>query len=1227
MKILKLHFKNINSLKGAWCIDFNAPEFSSQGIFAITGPTGAGKSSILDALCLALYHRTPRLIVSSGTNEVMTRHTGECMSEVEFEVNGTIFRAFWGQRRAKLNPDGRLQPVQAELSRADGTILASKVTQKLEQIVAITGLDFHRFTKSILLAQGDFAAFLNATANERAELLEELTGTDIYARISKRVFEQAREQKELLERLRDRAGGVAPLSVDEREEIERQVAGLLSREKELTQKADQLSACIAWQDKLKRIEADMAACREQHQKARAALEAGRDELARLKACLPALEIKPVFDAVHAIQKEMADNQKDLAENDLCLVNILPRVDRTIKETASAKQSLDAARQACAQTEALMADTVIPLDRRIEEMSKDLHTKTSGLRSMQERLAELDSGCNILLDREEAVQKEKEIRTRYLATHASHEKLSEILPLVSSLFDQKKRLLKDMRNLGAARDKNFSDKSRADQTIQKLERGIAEVDNALGDLGKETAKSVQAIETLLDGRARDEVEKRYRRLAGNARIRESLASLCRQYDADKIRVTRIAKEMQSGQKALNQRQERCDSLSARCTDLDSHIQDLDRTLILEERIASLDVHRNSLVPGEACPLCGSTEHPGIERYKEADPDSTRNKKAHKTEALQQLKAELEASTRDLAAARAGLDALERENLQLSDRMTEAREQWNGLCRDIGVFPCPGPDDKAAFFTWLDGENARLSKLGSQLDKLGQLEKVLAAGKEAISDKETMRHTLQQDLALAGKEKDQLIRYGKDLAARMETLQASLDRLSGEISRGIEPVQGLEAVDPQKDPDQWLVSARAMKKAFQAAVEADRKAEQELSGLKTELGALRQEASLLQRQHADLSAERAEIEKERLGLVARRKDLFGDKDPAREREKLSAGVKAAETSLERTMARMERVRTEKDQLLGRQRSLEQVKNSLVQKEAAAVQSWTQCLAGSVFSSEKSFQSALIPREERNRLEALGLRLQKDIDTACALENQTEALFKAHRAAEPEFDMSADLPALLQQIRDEIRDLVMQRGELKEKQRADLARRKELADLCAQIDRQKIIYDDWTDLSGLIGSSEGDKFRRFAQGLTLSHLLWLANKRLLHLHGRYQLSRKNDEPLGLEVVDTWQADTVRDTRTLSGGESFLVSLALALALSDLVSSRTSIDSLFLDEGFGTLDSQALDTALDALDSLNASGRMIGIISHVEALKERINTCIRVQPSSGMGISGLDTRFSADS
>ncbi|HOJ97649.1 MAG TPA: AAA family ATPase, partial [Methanospirillum sp.] len=131
MKILKLKFSNLNSLAGTWEIDFTNPAFTSSGIFVITGPTGSGKTTILDAICLALYGRTPRLDkVTKASNHIMTRHTGECSAEVVFESQKGRFICHWNQRRARNKPDGELQAPQHEISNADtGEILASKIQQ------------------------------------------------------------------------------------------------------------------------------------------------------------------------------------------------------------------------------------------------------------------------------------------------------------------------------------------------------------------------------------------------------------------------------------------------------------------------------------------------------------------------------------------------------------------------------------------------------------------------------------------------------------------------------------------------------------------------------------------------------------------------------------------------------------------------------------------------------------------------------------------------------------------------------------------------------------------------------------------------------------------------------------------------------------------------------------------------------------------------------------------
>lgn len=217
MKILTVRFQNLNSLKGEWKIDFTQSPFAENGLFAITGPTGAGKTTLLDAMCLALYHQTPRLgLISTSNNEIMTRGTAECLAEVEFEVKGKAYRAFWSMRRSRGKVDGNLQSAVVELAEVvSGNMLANQIKRKDILLKDITGLDFSRFTKSMMLSQGQFAAFLNAKESERAELLEELTGTEIYGQISEKVHEYFTDAKQKLAELESQAKGVQLLSLEQ----------------------------------------------------------------------------------------------------------------------------------------------------------------------------------------------------------------------------------------------------------------------------------------------------------------------------------------------------------------------------------------------------------------------------------------------------------------------------------------------------------------------------------------------------------------------------------------------------------------------------------------------------------------------------------------------------------------------------------------------------------------------------------------------------------------------------------------------------------------------------------------------------------------------------------------------------------------------------------------------------------------------------------------------------
>lgn len=186
MKILSVRFLNLNSLKGEHHIEFNKSPFLESGLFAITGPTGAGKTTILDAITLALYGRVHRH--GTDADESMTRFTAESFSEVEFEVNQKTYKAKWSQRKAHGHVNGTLRGVKMELSAiATGTIVISSppLIAVYNKIIEICGLDYNQFLRSVMLSQGDFTRFLKSSENERSELLEKITDTAIYADVSK----------------------------------------------------------------------------------------------------------------------------------------------------------------------------------------------------------------------------------------------------------------------------------------------------------------------------------------------------------------------------------------------------------------------------------------------------------------------------------------------------------------------------------------------------------------------------------------------------------------------------------------------------------------------------------------------------------------------------------------------------------------------------------------------------------------------------------------------------------------------------------------------------------------------------------------------------------------------------------------------------------------------------------------------------------------------------------
>ncbi|WP_349617470.1 exonuclease subunit SbcC [Azotobacter salinestris] len=1137
MKILSLRLKNLNSLKGEWKIDFREAPFRDNGLFAITGPTGAGKTTLLDAICLALYHRTPRMDrLSKESNELMTRHTAECLAEVEFEVQGRGYRAFWSQRRARDKADGALQMPRVELAAADGTILADKVGDKLARIEALTGLDFARFTRSMLLAQGGFAAFLEADAKSRAELLEQLTGTEIYGQISQRVFEHAREAKQALEQLRARAAGVELLGEEERGALQAQAVALAEQEAPLRAEQGRLQAQCQWRDALDQAEQRQQAALQVLQRAEQALAEAGPQLARLAAGEPAARLQPCHQAWRQAGEQLEQTGLALAQ---------------------ARDERDQAREA---------------------VSRQLWRahEASGRIAAAARA------------RDEQLQRQHRQLLAQLAGQARHGELGERLGAWRTQFEQRRQWQEEIAGLHERRQQGQAGLAelavRQQATNERLER--AQVALAGAQAGESACRI--RLEQLLDGQEEGQLRQHWQVLHRQHGLLGQLETIGRTLGDLDARLGADQAELDDRHRQHGEHAAQREVLRQRYAALKQQIADKQLLLEQERRIRELESHRDRLQPGEACPLCGSREHPAVAAYRALDVSATER-------ALQEKRAEQDAVREQGEQASAALAALEAQCGELEKRLQQCRaererqaQRWQQLCTELECWLA----DAAALAArqrlhdeWLAACERRLQ----QLD----------AAKAALDSARHERQALEKGVAELQQQRVLLQQQQRGEEERLQALDEQLQQRRAQLAR-CEALLGEElALFGHALPAEggiWLVAREAEWQAWQADQRRLLQFEREQLELRARVEGAEREATLWRQRWSALN------EAEGPALAA-------EDDP-------QAVLAQAQ---EQALAAQQRG----DALEGRLRSLEELQARQHEGFEACAGEWRAQLAQSPFADEAAFRAALLDEAERAALQDLQSRLVRAQGDARALLGAAEQAH-AQLLAAPQTSLGrAELEAQLETLGEALKALHQRQAEVATRLRADDERRQSRQALFAEIERCQGEYDLWQHLNGLIGSADGAKYRKFAQGLTLDHLIWLANRQLVRLHGRYRLARRLDGELELEVVDTWQGDVARDTRTLSGGESFLVSLALALALSDLVSHRTSIDSLFLDEGFGTLDGETLEVALDALDSLNANGKTIGVISHVEALKERIPVQLKVSKGVGMGYSSLERRF----
>ena len=1102
MKILKLKFRNINSLAGDWEVDFTQPEFTENGIFAITGKTGSGKSSILDAISLALYGKTPRVDVTGSNNDVMSHGTFDCYAEIMFEVGSKVWKASWKQERAWKKADGNLKQVERMVADENDRIVADKITSKgkpksedektvNEKIVEIIGLTFEQFTKVILLAQGSFAAFLQADKGDKGELLEQITGTEIYGKISRMVFERDKVENQKLEWINRELGAISILTEEEMLKSSTEITELENQKEQIDK---DLQIVAATQNQLK--------------------------------------------AWNDLQKQIYDAKAKLPE--------------LIKNKEDAKSTFEKVEQDVAFRKQEQ-EKFAPIFMKVRELDTKIAEKNNTLNSILEYLRGIENEKNKLSN---IIQQQKKDwqkicgnltqKEEWKIRNAKYESLVGNYSAIENQHLQVQNCLNDWHFKQTDFEKATKDLNNKMIACEKAIKDFTEKRQLLETKIQNLEDQKQQSTNLLNGKELSTLQSEKEEVIYFGNMIKSLIENIKNIISNKKEIaiceTSIIQNSEKGKELSVKNKLNSEALE----NLNAQMDLLRENISFAKTIQSLEERRKTLEDGKECPLCGSKVHPfamgnlPVVGEKEKQLKELQKQFDDKNSALR-------TDEKALAKAMSDQENADNNKKTIERNLLENREKNKQLLLEIPNFNINIQEDTNCLKKLEEIRNAKLREW-KQIDALVKNALQIEIGIKKLRDEIVPQYQQTEKLTEAAKTKSEMEKRLAEKTQETSGIIANQAKIEYETENAIlmsklveYDVDNMEKLKNCRDS--WITNEESIQKLSRQKIELEGNIKAAESSIETN-----------QKQFTVRTVEREQAVIAKNNLVTERETLFGDKNPNEEENRLKKQVSDAETIKSATEKRKNEANTEWEKT-----------NAIIQ-------------------------------ESENRL----LAKQK--------ENITEKTIEELQVEHDEKKQQSD--EFLQKIGAKKQELKTNNENL-EKNRKKLSEK----------EAQQQISDRWKRLDVLIGSADGKKYRNFAQALTFENLIIRANKQLKKMSDRYILKRVDDwmNPFELSVMDQFQNCDERTAQNLSGGEKFIVSLALALGLANMASRNMKIDTMFIDEGFGTLDSDYLNVALAALSNLQSEGKLIGVISHLTELKERIATHIEVIPK-GDGHSKLE-------
>ena len=1252
MRILKLRFQNLNSLQGEWEIDFRHAAYADEGIFAITGSTGAGKSTILDAICLALYGATPRLgEITQSKNDLMSRHTGECLSEVIFATKSGSYRCTWLQKRARKNPEGNLQSPTHEIApfTDDATKLPPLETQtrKTRKLVAeFTGMDFDRFTRAMLLAQGSFAAFLQANSDERSNLLEEITGTEIYGDISKKVHEFKTQSDAELKTLTDRLSGMTVLSDEE-------VQSLTSQKNALADIVNQTKTAMTKieSDKLWRQNLD-AYTHQIHQLEHEARDLAEQESqfapqkTRLQRALKALEVSGDIKKLDYQRDLLTAQLSDLASYE----HQLPTAERNCQ---LAQKNQDE-RQAQAQQTENDWQQAQPLLNQVRKLDTTLGQKNQYAQEIAQQLSQLgeqlahnaqsiDSQQQQLVSQQ--TQREQLIQAQQQIPQATT--LPQTLASLTQLQETSQALSEQAQALVTQQQQLQGDFQHNEQQASALQSQLTQLQSQISEHRQNLESQTSHLHHLTQGQSAAALRQQVETYWQTNQQLIAMQSDVQTWQTNLQHYQQFAQQLADGQTQLAQIASQRLTSEQQQQAAEQTAELLNRNLILLAKIQDLTDERDKLRHGEPCPLCGSTAHP-FATHQPYTPDDTEQQLAIAkqrlddiNQQLQQLLLEEHALTNNQQQRNDHLQHLQAHNQRLLNQLQLASQHLihaQPVQQAIEALPpvaAPSTDDDIAHqalqtlaATIQTEQTNNQQSLAALQDSLTQIEAVQSEQQQTQQRlaklSEEYHDVLQQQTLLQNQQQHRQDRI-RDIDAQQLVIAEKQQQLIQRIDTLLMPFATHERTfsfattqDVNAQLNQHIDTLAQLLQRYQGLETKLSHINDTITGIEQALTRLvADQHHLTQNQHQACQRQQA-LAQEISELQAQRYALFGEQAVdivshalIQAKNQALRDYQASQTAFHEQLSRLQILQ---QQIASLTTSTTQLKTA----QQTLQDDIQQRFATLGFVNDADYRAAVLVDTERERLQQLASQLHDSQQRNHNLLSEAKRI-QQQLLDHPQTALSLEqLLDALGQLQQQFSEQQKQLGAVEQQLAANEALKQNQQQLLDAINQQRNHTEEWKVLHQLIGSSDGKKFRNFAQGLTFNIMVAHANEQLKKMSDRYLLIADSEQPLMLNVMDNYQGGQIRTSKNLSGGESFIISLSLALGLSNMASHRMQVDSLFLDEGFGTLDEEALDVALDTLTNLQQSGKLIGVISHIQALKDRISSQIQVVPQTG-GISKI--------